>query len=382
MSIPMEIIEQITDDVIKRVSRKYMAECGLKNEFPHELWKALCEVDMLGLGIPEELGGSGGGLRHLTEAVYRLARAGINPAVMTTNGLARVPIIKYGTEEQRKKYIPPTLTGEVIFCFATTEPNSGSNAFKMESLARRQPNGDYVLNGQKTFITGFDEANYALLFARTTPYNEVKNKIDGISLFILDTKSLGIQMTPMKIGLYMPEKQFTLYFDDVVIPKECLIGEEGKGIRYMFDGLNPERLIASANSVGRGEFMLNKAIEYSKVRAPFDKPIGSYQALQHPMAHAWAHLEAAKLVFRRASEAFDNGINVGSETNLARLLSADASYEAANIAMQVHGGSSMDLDSDLLPYFLQSRSSLIGPVSQQMLLNYIGEHVLGLPRSG
>lgn len=377
----MDSIRQACEGVTRRIDRKYLAECGRKNEFPGKLWEAMIKAGLLQLGISEEYGGMGGGLTELAYAMDTLSQAGLMPVIMVPNGLARIPILKHGTESQKKKYLPPTTTGEKIFCFCITEPNAGTNTFKIETKAIRQPNGDYLLNGQKLFITSFDVADQALVVARTTLFKEVKNRREGLSLFIVDTKAEGVESHRQDIGLYLAEKQFSVFFEDVVVPKENLIGEEGQGIRYLFDGLNPERLLAVAGQVGSADFVIKKAVEYANVRAPFDKPIGSYQAIQHPLAHAKASVEATRLMLYEACRKFDSGGDAGVPASYAKLLASEALSEASDIAMQAHGGYAFDVEYDVLPFYLLARASRVGPVNNEMMLNFIGEHVLGLPKS-
>lgn len=381
MEVELSMIHEICEDIKKRISRKYMAECGLKNEFPRELWKVMVDTGLVQLGIAEEYGGVGGGLTAQCYALDNLAQAGIRAVFMIPNNLAREAIMKHGNTEQQDKYIRPAATGEAIYCFAITEPNAGTNTFKIESMARRQPNGDYLLSGQKVFITNFDVANHCLVVARTTPFNEVKDRREGISLFIIDTKSKGIDAHQMNIGADMPDKQYHLFFDDVLIPKENLIGEEGKGLQCLFGGLNPERLLSAASSVGMGDYVLNKGVEYAKQRAPFDQPIGAYQAIQHPMAYAKVHLEAARLMMYKACEDYDKGKKVAVQANMAKLLASEAAYEACKITMEAHGGYAFDRETDLLGFFLQSNITLSAPVNNKMIVSFIGEHVLGLPKS-
>jgi acyl-CoA dehydrogenase len=221
------------------------------------------------------------------------------------------------------------------------------------------------------------------LVCRTTAYKDVKDRREGLSLFIIDSKSPGIEAYPQNIALPLAEKQFTVYFNDVIIPKENLIGEEGKGIRYLFDGLNPERLFAAAHNVGNAEFLLNKAVAYAKERAPFDKPIGSYQSIQHPLAYVKAHIEATRGMIYKACELFDQGKarEAAMYSNISKLLAADVFREAADITAQVHGGYALDEDYDIAYFIIASRGSGIAPANNQLILNYIGEHVLGLPKS-
>jgi acyl-CoA dehydrogenase len=379
-SVSVEEILQAVKGVKKTVPRKYMRECQISGDFPHKLFEAVRDSGLLGLGVPEEYGGMGGGVTEVVALTEALNREGIGLVYMVLAGMVRATLAKYGNGAQKEKYLLPATSGEKKVCFAITEPNAGTNTLKIESVARRSGNV-YKLNGQKTFITGWDEADFCLLVARTTPYKEAANKADGISLFILDTKAKGVTATPLRLLSNMPEHQFTLYFDDVEIPAEDLIGQEGKGLKQMFSALNPERLVVSAQALGMGYFVLNKAIEYAKVRAPFDAPIGAYQSTQHPLAYAYAHLEASREIMYKACRLHDEGKDCGAEANMAKLLTSDAADEAIGIAMQVHGGSCLDAETDLVTFLPTMKMQKIGPVSNQMILNFIGQHVLGLPKS-
>lgn len=374
-------VKGLVQDLAKRFDRKYWLQCVREGRFTDELWRTMGDMGLLGLDIPEEYGGTGGGFTETVALMEGLSQAGLPPLYLVITGMSRPAILRHASEELKKKYIPPTVTGEKKFCFAITEPNAGTNTFKIEMLAKRADNGNYVINGQKVFISGANEADFVLLVARTTPYKQVSDRRDGISLFIVDMKSPGIEMQPLNIPLMAPEKQFLVYFTDVEVPAENLVGQEGKGLRCMFDALNPERLLIAAMCIGIGDYTLAKGVNYAKERAPFDKPIGSYQSLQHPMAYAKTHLEAARLMLYRASESYDQGGNAGPEANMAKLLGTEAGVEACEIAIQAHGGNGFDLDYDVISLWPLARLMKVAPINNQMVLNYIGEHVLGLPKS-
>jgi acyl-CoA dehydrogenase len=380
MTVDLSAVQEAVHGVTKRFDRAYWLRCARAGRFTDELWKAMGDAGLLGLGIPEVYGGYGGGMSEAAAAMDELSRAGLPPLFLVVTGLSRTAILRHASEEQKRAYLPPTVTGEKKFCFAITEPNAGTNAFKMQSLARRT--GDtYVLNGQKIFISGANEADYMLVVARTTSFNQVADRREGLSLFIVDTKSPGIELQQLNIDILAPEKQFSVFFSDVEISAANLVGEEGKGVKYLFDALNPERLFVAAMSVGVGDYALQKAVAYAKERAPFDRPIGSYQALQHPLAYAKAHLEAARLMLYRACEVYDQGGVAGPESNMAKLLASEAGVEACNIAIQTHGGYGFDADYDVITLWPVTRLMEVAPVNNQMVLNYIGEHVLGLPKS-
>ena len=376
----VEAVRQTAREIAERYNREYWLKCAREGRFTDEMWQAMCDAGLVGLSVPEEYGGSGGGVTELVALMETLAENGVAPLFLVVTGLTRVPIIKYGTPEQIERYVKPTITGEKKICFAITEPNAGTNTFKIQTVARETEDG-WVLNGQKVFISGANEADYMMVVTRTKPLNEVQDRRQGLSIFIIDPKSPGVEMHKLNIDLTAPEKQFQVFFNDVKIPKDALLGNEGEGIRYLFDGLNPERLLGAASSIGTGEFALRRAVEYAKQRAPFGQPIGSYQGIQHPMARAKAHLDAARLMMYHAAEKFDSGDKAGAEANMAKLLASEAAIEAVDIALQAHGGNGFDEDYDIITLWPGARLGAVAPINNQMILNYIGEHVLGLPKS-
>lgn len=375
------MIAQAIQGVKKKIQPEYMRKCQREGIFPTLLWDACAEQGLLALGVPESLGGLGGGLREQCLLLEMLNREGIGLQSIVILGMDRATLIKHGTPDQIERFVVPTLDGSMKLCFAITEPNAGTNAFNMTTLATRQPDGSYRLNGQKTWISSFVESDYCLIVARTTPFKDVTDRRHGISMFMLDTKAAGITTQRLELGTNIADQQYTLFFDDVVIPAENLIGEEGNGIKSLFHALNPERLIVASMALGVGDFVLQKGVDYAKYRDPFGVPIGSYQGVQHPFAYAKAHLEAARLMRDKGVDLYDAGLDCGAEANMAKLLASDAGFEAGNVAMQAMGGSSMAWDNDVIGYFTSLRLNQIAPISNQMVLNYIGEHVLGLPKS-
>jgi alkylation response protein AidB-like acyl-CoA dehydrogenase len=294
---------------------------------------------------------------------------------------SRQAIIRHGSPRQIEDHVVPSLTAERTFSFALTEPDAGSNSFTISTSATRRPDGNYVLRGQKVFISGADQADHMMVVARTTPYDQVKRKSDGISLFIVDTSAPGISMHPLNIEWHAPERQFAVYFDDVVLPPEALIGIEGAGAASMFESLNAERVVISAWTLGLGELALAKAVEYAKQRSPWGPPIGSYQSVAHPLARAKAQLEAARVLTYRAAARIDAGRAEGHDANMAKLLASEAADAAVDAAIQTHGGMAFDADADIVTLWPMVRILRIAPINNEMILNYISERVLGLPRS-
>lgn len=374
-------IQEAARGVTKQYPRSYILQCIKEDRFPDELWQALGKFGLLGLSIPEEHGGSGGGVLEITVLNEALALAGVPTLFLVVTGLARVPIVRHGTKEQIAKYVTPTCTGEKKMCFAITEPNAGTNSFSMSTLATRNADGGWTLNGQKVFISGARDADYMQVVARTTKAGEVQHRTEGMSLFVLDMKTPGIKLQQLNIQVETAERQYMVFFDNVKLPADAVIGEPGKGAKLMFEGLNSERLLAAGAALGLGDYALSKAVAYAKDRKPFGKPIGSYQALQHRLALAKAEIEAARLMTYDAADRFDNGEDAGAHANMAKLLASRAAVAAIEGTLQVHGGYGFDRDYDVVTLWPMIRLLEIAPINNEMLMNYIGEHVLGLPKS-
>ena len=379
--------ETMIRDFVKQVAKKYGREYWLakarEGTFTEELWQELGEGGFLGMMIPPEYGGGGLGLQQMAVLMEEMGHQGIPLLLIVVGNVMGAGLIaRYGSEEMKQRYLPPLARGETRFCFALTEPTAGSNSFRTATNARLD--GDfYVLNGQKMFITGVDASDHLLVVARTTPFDEAGDKREGMSLFVVDRRSTGITLQPLDMGVLHPETQFAVFFDDVRIPRGDLIGEEGKGHRYLFDALNPERVTAAAVAVGLGRLVLDRAVAYARERVVFDRPIGTHQGLAHPLAEVKARLELAALMTRYAASVFDGGdkMTAAAYANMAKLAAADAATDACDLAMEVHGGSGFSNDVDLITLWPYIRMLRTVPVSREMILNYIGEHVLGLPRS-
>ena len=379
--------EALIRDFVRQLARKYGRDYWLakarEGAFTEELWQELAAARYQARKIPYEYGGGGLGLTEMAVLQEEMSHQGI-PLLMlvVSNVMDALLIARFGSQEMKERYLPRLARGETKFCFALTEPTAGSNSFRTSTQAR--VDGDsYVLNGQKVFITGVDQSDYLLVVARTTPFEEVQDKRQGLSLLIVDRRAEGVTLQPLEMGVLHPETQFAVFFDDVRVPRGELIGEEGKGSKYLFDALNPERISAAAVAVGLGQYVLEKAVAYAKERVVFDKPIGSHQGLQHPMAIAKTNLELAALMTRYAAGLFDGGDKVAAAAyaNMAKFAAAEAATEACDLAIEVHGGSGFSTDVDLITIWPFVRMLRTVPVSREMILNYIGEHVLGLPRS-
>jgi len=376
-----ELIRTFVKQVTAKYDRRYWVERSTNGKGVDELWHELGRAGYLGVTVPEEYGGSGVSMVRLAILMEELSAQGLPLLFLViSTAMGSIPIAKYGTEEQKRRYLPRMADGSEKFCFAITEPDAGSNSFKIRTLARRD--GDhYVLSGQKVFISGADHADHILVVARTKPADQVSDKREGISLFIVDAKAAGLEKHRMDTRVLAPEQQFELFFDDVRIPVTNRLGDEGRGLKVMFDALNPERISAGILGVGVGRYALNKAVEYAKVRKVFDVPIGAHQGLSHPMAIAKTHLELASLMCHHAARVFDDGGDAGMYANMAKYAGAEAGIEAVDLSIQVHGGSGFTGEVDIITLWPLVRLMRTAPVSREMILNYIAEHVLGLPRS-
>jgi acyl-CoA dehydrogenase len=367
--------------VTARFDRAYWLECARGGTFPDAMWQAMVDQGLLGLGVPEEYGGSGGGVTDSVAAMEAISSAGTPLALYLLTVFAREAILRHGTPEQCRALVTPTVTGEQRMCFAVTEPNAGTNTFAIETLATKTMNGDYLLNGQKIFISAIDASDTVMVVTRTTRASEVTDRRQGLSLFVVDVSSPGIELQMLDIGILMPDRQYSVFFSDVLVPADRLIGEEGEGFRLLFDALNSERLLACAWAIGIGDYALAKAVEYVRDRAPFGKPIGAYQAVQHPLAMAKVRLDSARLLMYTAARSFDSGVQGGYLANAAKLVASTAAVDACDAAIQSHGGYAFDNSVDVATLWGIARLLKIAPVNNEVILNYVSEHVLRLPRS-
>jgi acyl-CoA dehydrogenase len=290
------------------------------------------------------------------------------------------PVVVHGSEELKRRTLPRIATGELHVCFGVTEPGAGLDTPRITTFARRD--GDhYVVNGRKVWISKAQESEKILLLTRTTPYEEVAKKTDGMTLFLTDLDRAHVDIRPIaKMGRNAVTSN-ELFIDDLRVPVEDRVGEEGAGFRYLLDGLNPERMLIAAEALGLGRVALDRAVRYAKERVVFDRPIGMNQGIQFPLADSLARLDAAELMLRKATWRYDNGKSCGREANTAKYLCADAGFTAADRALQTHGGMGYAEEYHVSRYFREARVMRIAPVSQEMILNYLGSHALGLPRS-
>ncbi|EHB58039.1 Butyryl-CoA dehydrogenase [Mycolicibacterium rhodesiae JS60] len=344
-----------------------------------ELWNTLGRNGYLGVHLPERYGGGGRGLREIAMVVEETAIAGCPmQSMLFSPGVVGTVIERSADEEQKERWLPGVASGETRLSFAITEPDAGSNAHRITTTAVRD--GDhYVLSGQKVFITGMESADLVMVVARTGSDDQTERS--RLSVFMVPTDTSGLSFTPIRTVMNQPDKSHQVFFDEVAVPVENLVGPEGKGLRVAFTGLNTERILTSSLCTGIGRYGLNKAVDYANSRRVWDQPIGAHQGVAHPLAAAHIHLEAARLVTNRACDLYDTGLEVGELANIAKYLGSSAGLEALDSAVAVHGGNGVTFEYQLATYFWVVRMLNMGPVSKEMILNFVAEHSLGLPRS-
>jgi alkylation response protein AidB-like acyl-CoA dehydrogenase len=360
----------------------------VEKKFPQELWEAISSTGLLGTMIPEEYGGNGMGLLAMAVGVETLASFGFGNALMILTAMDAACIARNGSEDMKRRYLAKMAAGELKFCFAITEPNAGTNAFRMETLAVRDGD-DFVVNGSKVFITGVDVADKMLLVCRTTSRAEVDQKgmpkAFGLGLFIVDTKAPGLSMDRIPTRGIEGMTQFLLHFDNLRVPVSDMVGDKDMGSLVLFNSLNPERILAAATACGIAQNCLDRAVAYAKDRKVFrDRPIGAYQALQHPLAQTKIELDASRLLTYRAAWAFDRGDNpatVGNYANMAKYKASHMACDAVDRAIQTHGGYGFSEEYTIIYYYEAVRLLKTAPITNEMILNFVAEHDLGLPRS-
>ena len=360
----------------------YWRELDRKREYPEAFVRAMTEAGYLGALIPETYGGWGLSLAEASVILEEVNRCGGNAGPSHAQMYVMGTLLKYGSEEQKREYLPKIATGKLrLQAFGVTEPESGTDTTSLRTTAVRK--GDsYVVNGSKIYISRVQHSDLMILLARTTSLQEVEKRSSGLSVFLVDLQeamSNGLSVRPIRV--MMNNETNELFFDNVEIPASSLIGEEGKGFHYILDGLNAERILIAAECIGDGRWFVERATGRANQREVFGRPIGKNQGIQFPIARAHVNVEAADLMRFRATELFDRGEPCGAEANMAKLLAADASWEAANVAMQTYGGYGVNADYDIERKFRETRLYQIAPISTNLILSYLAEHVLGLPRS-
>ncbi|QSE92805.1 acyl-CoA/acyl-ACP dehydrogenase [Rhodococcus pseudokoreensis] len=376
-------IRDAVRELAGKFDEQYWVEKDSAHEFPTEFYDAFAKGGWLGITTPEAYGGHGMGITEASILLEEVAAsgAGMNGASsMHLSIFGMHPVIVHGSEELKQRTLPRIVDGDLHVCFGVTEPGAGLDTTKITTFARRE--GDkYIVNGRKVWISKAMESEKILLLTRTTKFEDAKKKTDGLTLFLTDLDRSKIDIRPIKKMGRNAVTSNELFIDNLEIPVEDRVGEEGKGFRYILDGLNPERMLVASEALGIGRAALRRGVQYANEREVFGRPIGMNQGLQFPLADSLARLDAAELILRKATWLYDNGKPCAREANMAKYLCADAGFQAADRALQTHGGMGYSEEYHVARYFREARLTKIAPLSQEMVLNYLGEHVLGLPRS-
>jgi len=384
-------IRQAVTELAAKFDDQYWMEKDAAHEFPTEFYDTLAAGGWLGVTTPEEYGGQGLGITEaslILEAVSA-SGGGMNAAsAIHLSIFGMHPVIVHGSDAMKQETLPRIVNGDLHVCFGVTEPGAGLDTTRITTFARRDgddPDADYLVNGRKVWISKAKESEKVLLLTRTTKFEDLAEqglkKTDGMTLFLTDLDRDHVDIRPIRKMGRNAVTSNELFIDDLRVPAAHRIGEEGEGFRYILDGLNPERMLVAAEALGLGRVALDRAVKYGNEREVFGRPIGMNQGLQFPLADSLARLDAAELVLRKATWLYDNGKPCGREANTAKYLCADAGFGAADRALQLHGGMGYSEEYNVSRYFRESRLMKIAPVSQEMILNFLGEHVLGMPRS-
>lgn len=376
-----EAIRAAVRDLCRRFDGAYWRRLDRERAYPEEFVQALTRAGWLAALVPEEYGGAGLGITEASIILEEINRSGGNSAACHAQMYIMGTLLRHGSAEQKRRYLPAIAAGTLrLQAFAVTEPNAGSDTTRIETTAVRK--GDrYVINGQKVFTSRVQHSDLMLLLARTTPLDQVAKRTDGLSVFLVDLRTVGKGLTVQPLELMINHETNALFFEDLEVPAENLIGAEGMGFRYILDGWNAERILIAAECIGDGRWFVERAASYARERVVFDRPIGQNQGVQFPIARAHANVEAADLVRYKAAWLFDQGKPCGAEANLAKLLASEAAWEAANVCLTVHGGYGLAVEYDVERKFRETRLFVVAPVNNNLVLAYIGQHVLGLPRS-
>jgi acyl-CoA dehydrogenase len=361
---------------------EYFRKIDEQRGYPEEFVNALTKAGWLAALIPQEYGGSGLGLTEASVIMEEINRSGGNSGACHGQMYNMGTLLRHGSEQQKNTYLPKIASGELrLQSMAVTEPTTGSDTTRIKTTAVKK--GDrYVVNGQKVWISRVQHSDLMILLARTTPLSDVKKKSEGMSIFIVDLReAIGKGLTVRPIPNMVNHETNELFFENLEIPEENLIGEEGKGFKYILDGLNAERTLIAAECIGDGYWFIDKVTRYVNERIVFGRPIGQNQGVQFPIAKAYVNIEAANLMRYKACELFDAHQPCGAQANMAKMLAADASWEAANACLQFHGGFGFAAEYDVERKFRETRLYQVAPISTNLILAYVGEHVLGMPRS-
>ncbi|MEI9886020.1 MAG: acyl-CoA dehydrogenase family protein [Rhizomicrobium sp.] len=387
MDITLSADHRAIDESVARLVQgfgdDYWTACDQAPRFPHEFHKAMAQAGWLGIAMPVEFGGAGLGVTEAAILMHAVARGGGGYAAASSihlNIFGPHAIVVHGSAEQKQRMLPPLIRGEQKACFAVTEPDAGLDTTSIETFARRSKGG-YIVRGRKIWTTTAQEADKILLLTRTAKKEDGKKPTDGMTLFYttLDREKIEVRRIP-KMGRAAVDSN-TVFIDDLFVPDEDRIGEEGKGFRYLLDSLNPERILIAAEAVGLGRDALDRGARYARERIVFGRPIGQNQGVQHPLAQAWTYLESAWWMCLRAAALYDAKQPCGAEANASKFLGARAAFDACKASMMAHGGMGYAREYQVERLFRESMIPVLAPVSEQMILSFIGENVLGLPKS-
>lgn len=378
----LEHIRLAVAQLCSNYGEEYWLEMDRKRGYPTEFVTELSQAGFLGVLIPEQYGGSGLGVVEAAAVMEEVCRSGAHAGVCHAQMYVMGSVVRHGSDEQKSNYLPKIARGELrLQSFAVTEPTTGTDTTSLKTTATKH--GDrYVINGQKVWISRIEHSDLMLLLARTTPKDEAPKRTDGLSAFIIDVKAAeghGLEIRP--IESMINHHSCELFFDDLEIPAENLLGEEGQGFRVILDGMNAERILIAAECVGDGRYFIEKASKYACERVVFDRPIGQNQGVQFPIARSYAEIEAASLMVDKAARLFDAGLSCGAEANMAKLLASEASWKAGDVCMQTHGGFAFAKEYHIERKFRETRLYQIAPISTNLILSYVAEHVLDMPRS-
>ena len=374
-------IRMAVRDVCKKYDGAYWRGLDREGAYPEAFVRELTELGWLSALIPEEYGGGGMSVTEASVVLEEINYSGGDSAACHAQMYIMGTILRHGSDAQKARYLPGIASGELrLQAFAVTEPDAGSETTRISTTAVRK--GDrYIVNGQKTFISRVAQSDLMLLLARTTPYDELSNKTEGLSVFVVDMREAGNQLTVQPIDMTFNRHTNQLFFDNLEVPVENLIGEEGKGFRYIIDSWNVERILIASEAIGDARFFIERASTYASERVVFGRPIGANQGVQLPIAHAHAHTEAANLMRFDAAAKFDRGEKCGAEANMAKLLASEAAWEAGNACLNTYGGYGFAREYDIERKFRETRLYMTAPVNNNLVLAYLGQNVLGMPRS-
>lgn len=364
-----------------RFDLDYWSKCDKHGLYPEEFVNAMSEAGWLGVLIPEEYGGSGLGVTEAAIILQEINNSGGSSAACHAQMYTMGSILKHGSKEQKQTYLPQISDGRLrLQAFGVTEPDAGSDTTKIKTFAKKKGN-KYIINGQKIFISRYQHSDMILLLARTTPLAEVSKKSEGMSLFLIDIREVGKAIEATPIETMINHETNVLFINDLEVSVDCLVGEEGKGFYYLLDGINAERILVASECIGDGKWFIEQSVKYANERVVFDRPIGKNQGIQFPLAKAYMSVQAAETMNFKAASKFDKGLKCGAEANMAKYLASEASWEAADVAMTTFGGYGVAVEYHVERKWRETRLFRTAPISNNLVLSFVAEHLLKLPRS-